>query len=167
MTKGKSFVGFGFGAIQSGLFLFEAERSGAFDRLTVAEIDREMVEILRSNDGFFTVNIAHKDGVSAERCGPVTILDPEDAGDAARIIETIAEADEAATAVPSVDFYDGAEESIADLLARGLERREKTTPLIVYAAENHNRAAEILSGPRRDSPTPPGGPNSSIRSSGK
>ena len=33
----KSFVGFGFGAIQAGLFLYEAHASGQFDRFVVAE----------------------------------------------------------------------------------------------------------------------------------
>jgi hypothetical protein len=33
-----TFVGFGFGAIQAGLFLYEAWRSGNFDRLFVAEV---------------------------------------------------------------------------------------------------------------------------------
>ena len=32
-----TFVGFGFGAIQAGLFLYEAYRSGNFGRLVVAE----------------------------------------------------------------------------------------------------------------------------------
>ena len=30
---GRTFVGFGFGAIQAGLFLYEAQQSGAFTRL--------------------------------------------------------------------------------------------------------------------------------------
>jgi len=41
---GKTFVGFGFGAIQGGLFLPEAYRSGNFSRLVVSEIDSATVE---------------------------------------------------------------------------------------------------------------------------
>ena len=37
-TPAKTFVGFGFGAIQGGLFLYEAFRSGKFGRLVVAEV---------------------------------------------------------------------------------------------------------------------------------
>ena len=38
------FVGFGFGPIQSGLFLNEAFQSGNFSRLVVAEIDQNLVD---------------------------------------------------------------------------------------------------------------------------
>ena len=42
-TLTKTFVGFGFGAIQGGLFLYEAFRSGQFRRLVVAEVVPEVV----------------------------------------------------------------------------------------------------------------------------
>ena len=42
-----SYVGFGFGAIQGGLFLPFAENSGNFDRLVVAEIEPEIIEGVR------------------------------------------------------------------------------------------------------------------------
>jgi len=38
LTGSKTFVGFGFGAIQAGLFLYEAYQSGNFGRLVVAEV---------------------------------------------------------------------------------------------------------------------------------
>lgn len=43
----RTFVGIGFGPIQSGLFLLEAHRSGNFDRLVVAEIVPEIVDAVR------------------------------------------------------------------------------------------------------------------------
>jgi mannitol-1-phosphate 5-dehydrogenase len=50
-----------------------------------------------------------------------------------------------ATALPSVRFYDtGDASSVAKLLADGLQRRDPSNPVIIYAAENHNHAAEIL-----------------------
>ncbi len=37
LTGNRTYVGFGFGAIQAGLFLYEAFQSGNFGRLVVAE----------------------------------------------------------------------------------------------------------------------------------
>jgi mannitol-1-phosphate 5-dehydrogenase len=57
------------------------------------------------------------------------------------MIDAISQADELATALPSVAFYDG----VAAILAEGLSnqaRQEK--PALIYAAENHNHAAELL-----------------------
>jgi hypothetical protein len=49
-----------------------------------------------------------------------------------------------ATAVPSVRFYRSeGPGSIHRIIARGLELRQGA-PLIIYTAENNNRAAEIL-----------------------
>ena len=42
-NQGKTFVGFGFGPIQSGLFVFEALRSGNFQNLVIAEVDAELI----------------------------------------------------------------------------------------------------------------------------
>ena len=140
----RTFVGFGLGPIQTGLFIHEAERSGAFDRIVVAEVSREVVGAARACDGRLAVNIASADGVRAARLGPVEVLDPADAGDRETIIAAIAEAAEAATAIPSTSHYaTGGEGSIHRLLARGIERRGGD-PLIVYAAENHTEAAQVL-----------------------
>jgi hypothetical protein len=38
-----NFVGFGLGPIQTGLFLYEAFRSGNFQTYTVAEVDDSLV----------------------------------------------------------------------------------------------------------------------------
>ena len=43
----KTFTAIGFGAIQAGLFLYEAFRSHNFERLVVAEVNPELVASLR------------------------------------------------------------------------------------------------------------------------
>ena len=40
-------VGFGFGPIQSGLFVSEAFKSGNFSRMVIAEIDQNLVDSVR------------------------------------------------------------------------------------------------------------------------
>ena len=47
LTGGRTFVGFGFGAIQAGLFLYEALRSGNFGRLVVGEVLPDVVDTVR------------------------------------------------------------------------------------------------------------------------
>ncbi|HAK95102.1 MAG TPA: hypothetical protein DCM87_08905 [Planctomycetes bacterium] len=144
MTGQKRFIGFGFGPIQAGLFLYEAQASGRFGALTVAEIDADLVALLREAGGVCTLNFAGPTGVRRARVGPIEILNPRVAADRALLVERTAEADEAATAVPSVAFYEGPEGSIAWTLAQGLARRARPEPLFVYTAENNNYAAEIL-----------------------
>lgn len=143
----RTFVGFGFGAIQAGLFLLEAELSGAFGRLVVAEVVPEVATALRAAGGYFTVNVAHADGIEAVRVGPVELCDPAVEADRRVLIQAIAEAREMATAVPSVRHYaSDAPGSIHRLLAAGLERKvqEGGPPALLYAAENHNFAADLL-----------------------
>jgi hypothetical protein len=62
-NSGKTFAGFGFGPIQSGLFLFEAYNSGNFSRFVVAEIDDALIEAVRSNGGRYTINVARFDKI--------------------------------------------------------------------------------------------------------
>lgn len=147
LTGTHTFVGFGFGAIQSGLFLYEAFHSEAFRRLVVAEVVPEVVEAVRREGGFFYVNIAHRDRVESACIGPVEIHDPAVEADRVGLLAAITEAEEIATAVPSVAFYVSEKPgSIHRLLAEGLcQKVERGGPrAIVYAAENHNHAAEIL-----------------------
>ena len=47
----RTFVGFGFGAIQAGLFLPEVQNSENFDRVVVSEIDPVLVAALRESRG--------------------------------------------------------------------------------------------------------------------
>jgi mannitol-1-phosphate 5-dehydrogenase len=146
-TGQRTFVGFGFGAIQAGLFLYEAFRSDNFGRLVVAEVVPEVVHAVRAAGGRFCVNIAHSDHIEVAEVGPLEIQDPGSESDRRRLVEAVAEAEEIATAVPSVQFYTSPDPgSIHRLLAEGLRRKAAAQgPLaIVYAAENHNQAAEIL-----------------------
>jgi mannitol-1-phosphate 5-dehydrogenase len=141
------FVGFGFGAIQSGLFLFEAYRSGAFDRLVVAEVMPEVVDALRQTGGVYTLNVATQHGVTVHEVKGVEIFNPSDESDRTQLVAALANASEIATALPSVDFYEHGSPSVADLLALGLTKKiQQQHPLscITYTAENNNRAAEIL-----------------------
>jgi mannitol-1-phosphate 5-dehydrogenase len=145
-ARQRTFVGFGFGPIQAGLFLFEAFRSGNFARLVVAEVVPEVVQAVRAAGGRFSVNIAHSDHIEVAEVGPLEIQDPGSESDRRRLVEAIAEAEEIATAVPSVQFYTSSHPgSIHRLLAEGLRRKAamQGAPAIVYAAENHNHAAEI------------------------
>ena len=141
----KIFVGFGFGPIQSGLFIYEAVRSGNFERFVIAEIDAELVRAVRAADGFCQINVARADKITTEKIGPVEILNPTVEDDRRRLIDAIARADELATALPSVEFFTrGGGASVAGLLAEGLRKADVCHQQIVYAAENHNHAAEIL-----------------------
>jgi mannitol-1-phosphate 5-dehydrogenase len=147
LTGQRTFVGFGFGAIQAGLFLYEAFRSGGFARLVVGEVAPDAVDVLRRNAGCYAVNVAHADRVEAARVGAVQIENPAAPQDLARLVEAVGEAEEISTAVPSVRFYTGPDPgSIHRILAQGLRKKaaEGGSRAVVYAAENHNHAAEIL-----------------------
>jgi len=140
----KTFVGFGFGPIQAGLFVLEAFRSGNFGRIVIAEVLPELVRSVREVGGRFRLNIAQADGIEHQALGPIEMEDPAVEGDRLRLIEAIAEASEIATAVPSIRFYKSeGPGSIHRVLARGLEARAGR-PVVIYAAENHNHAAEAL-----------------------
>ncbi|MCX5646216.1 MAG: hypothetical protein NTZ17_16270 [Phycisphaerae bacterium] len=139
-----TFVGFGFGPIQAGLFAKEAFQSGNFRRIVVAEIDQRLVEAVRSNNGTYCINVAQSDRVETVSIEGVELLNPAHPEEASALRTAISEATEVTTCLPSVKFYDSAQDnSVAALLADGLRRR-KAEATIVYAAENHNHAAEIL-----------------------
>jgi mannitol-1-phosphate 5-dehydrogenase len=138
------FAGFGFGPIQAGLFAKEAFQSGNFRRIIVAEIDQQLVDAVRSNNGTYYVNVAGSDRIETVRIDGIELLNPTDPNDSAALREAIAEATEITTCLPSVNFYDSSVTSgVAGLIADGLRRRTSDAA-IVYAAENHNHAAEIL-----------------------
>ncbi|MEZ4582002.1 MAG: hypothetical protein R3A10_10255 [Caldilineaceae bacterium] len=67
LTGNRTFVGFGFGAIQAGLFLYEAASAGTFGRLVCAEIQADRIARVRAAGGLFTVNIAHADHIEQPR----------------------------------------------------------------------------------------------------
>jgi mannitol-1-phosphate 5-dehydrogenase len=138
------FVGFGFGAIQAGLFVLEAFRSGNFGEFVVSEVDPALVAAVNSNGGRYHVNIAHADRIESVEVTGVRLLDPRDAADRPRLLDAIRHADELATALPGVRFYDGVgpePDSAAALLAEAVDG---TRPQLLYAAENDNHAAEKL-----------------------
>src|SRR5271157_5223602 len=148
-TCPKTFVGFGFGAIQAGLFLYEAFRSENFERLVVAEIVPETVQALRRAQGRYRVNVATRSGIETREVSGVQILNPAVPAEAKALADSLAEASEIATALPSVDFYQRAQPAVAELIAEALRRKAADEGLprcIVYTAENHNHAAEILQG---------------------
>jgi mannitol-1-phosphate 5-dehydrogenase len=147
LTGRRTYVGFGFGAIQAGLFLYEAYGSGAFRRLVVAEVAPGAVAAVRRAEGRFSVNTAYSDQVRHSKVGPVEIEDPASEPDRNRLVEAIAEAAEIGTAIPSVGHYVSAGPgSLHRVLAEGLRKKAacRGPRAIVYTAENHNRAAEIL-----------------------
>ncbi len=138
------FVGFGFGPIQSGLFVSEAYRSGKFDRIVVAEIDAELVAALRAGNGCYHVNIAGRDVLQTEEIRNVCFLNPTNDKDRRELIEALSEATEIVTSLPSVKFYTaGGENSPAGLIAKGLMSNPEGQT-IIYTAENNNHAAEVL-----------------------
>jgi mannitol-1-phosphate 5-dehydrogenase len=143
----RTFVGIGFGPIQSGLFLLEAFESGNFDRLVVAEVAADVVEAVRRADGRFFINVAESARVRSHEVAGLEIYNPQEAADQAQLVSAIAAADEVATGLPSVEFFSRGSPSPAELLAQGFYRRFQsgsTQMTVVYAAENHNHAAERL-----------------------
>ncbi len=138
----KRFLGFGFGVIQTGLFLHEAMRLGNFESFTVAEIEQDVVDRVRANGNSVTINVAGRDGVEQIELSDIHIFNPRVPADREKIAQSISESDEMATAVPSVRIYgEGDQASIASLLAGSLNSEK---PQILYAAENNNYAGEIL-----------------------
>jgi mannitol-1-phosphate 5-dehydrogenase len=147
LTGTRTYVGFGFGAIQAGLFLYEAYRSGNFRRLVVAEVLPDVVLGLRRAGGIYTLNIAHSEQVESVPIGPIEIYDPASAPDRECLVDALTEAQEIGTAIPSVTLYrTEGPGSLHRLLAEGLRRKaaDRGPAAVVYTAENHNHAAEIL-----------------------
>ncbi len=146
---GKIYTGFGFGPIQSALFLYEAYRTGNFSRFAVVDIDPRLIDAVRRNGGRYTVNIARRRRIDRATVEGVELFNATVAQEAESFVEAVAASGELCTALPSVDIYSaGGQASVVNLLARGLAARsgtpEESLPTIIYTAENNNRAAEIL-----------------------
>jgi len=142
---GKTFVGFGFGPIQSALFLYEAFRSGHFSRYVIVEVDAGIVQAVRSAGGRYTINIALPDRVDQATISGVELCNPAVPADREQILRAIAASGELATSLPSVSFFDtGGDTSVARMLAEGFSLRTTRRPTIIYTAENNNHAAELL-----------------------
>jgi mannitol-1-phosphate 5-dehydrogenase len=147
LTGDRTYVGFGLGAIQSGLFLYEAMSSGNFNRLVVSEIVPEIVHRVRENKGFITVNIAYANHIEAVPVGPVEILDPAVNVDRQHLVDALVNAQEIGTAVPATRYYSSSgPDSLGKILAAGLQAKiQHDGPrAVIYTAENNNHAAEIL-----------------------
>ena len=113
----------------------------------VAEVVPDVVAAVRRAQGCFRVNIATPTGIVVQEVRGVEILNPTVPADARALAEALAEASEIATALPSVDFYQRGEPTVAGLIVEAIRKKAARTdlpPAIVYTAENHNHAAEIL-----------------------
>ena len=129
--------------ILPGLFVSEAFKSGNFSRIVISEIDQKLVDAVRANNGSYYVNIASSMGIESVKIDGIEIYNPFDIKDRAKLLEAISQSTEICTSLPSVDFYDMGENSIASLIKKGLSN--STAPAtIIYTAENNNHAAEIL-----------------------
>ena len=138
----KTFLGFGLGAIQSGLMLMEAVKSGNFERFVILEVNEKLVAEIRSNGNSIVINTATNSGIIKFHISNLEIYNPTNPNDLIKIKDAIFNADEMATAIPSVDLYNiGDENSIARLLANNININKQQ---ILYASENNNYAAEIL-----------------------
>ncbi len=138
------FTGFGFGPIQGGLFAKEAFQSGNFTRIVVAEIDDQLVDSVRANNGSYYVNVAKPDGIETLKIDNVELLNPNVTADKQILLEVLTQSTEIITCLPSVVFYEsGDAKSIASLIADGL-KNSTSKATIIYTAENNNHAAEIL-----------------------
>ena len=91
---GGTFVGFGFGAIQGGLFLPSAFASGNFDRLVVAEIDSELVAQIRRSGGTYQCNVAEAAGLRTVEVSGLEAYNPLVDEDRVTLLEAISEAAE-------------------------------------------------------------------------
>lgn len=132
-----TFLGIGLGPIQTSIFLDGAFRGG-FDRLVIADVDTALIDSIRANAGAIQINIASNTEVTTETITGVEIYNPTVPEDAAKLVEAAAEADEVATALPSVAFF-----NYLGWLKEGFEKAPEHRRF-VYAAENHNHAAEEL-----------------------
>lgn len=137
------FTGFGFGPIQSGLFANEAFNSGNFKRIVIAEIDQRLVDAVRANNGCYYINVAESDCVETFKIEGIEIYNPANDADRAKLIEAISVSTEICTSLPSVNFFDSGANSVASLIAQGLQK-STAKATIIYTAENNNHAAEIL-----------------------
>jgi len=137
------FTGFGFGPIQGGLFVNEAFQSGNFRRIVVAEIDQELIDAVRTNNGTYFVNVAKADGIEVVKVDNIELYNPNVDDDRNILLDALSESTDITTCLPSVSFYTLGDNHVAALIGQGLQK-SKAPAIIIYAAENNNHAAEIL-----------------------
>ena len=114
------FVGFGFGAIQGGLFVPEVYQSGNFDRIVISEVNQDLVRQVNDAGGQYSFNIAEKDRVKTLQVEGLEILNPSVPEDRKKLVHAIGEAQELCTALPSFKLYDHGESSVVRLITDGL-----------------------------------------------
>ena len=99
-------MGLGFGAIQAGLFVYEAQRTGAYAPPLVVDVRADLVAGMRAAGGRCRVNIARADRIDVAEIGPLSIADATVAAERAGIIDAIAAGRRAQPSLcPSVAFY--------------------------------------------------------------
>jgi hypothetical protein len=133
----KTFLGVGLGPIQTGIFLDGASRGG-FDRMVIAEVDAALISSVRAADGIIRISIAGQDAVTARTIRGIEIYSPANREEVTRLVHAASLADEVATALPSITSFQH-----LDWLRQGFSQQPERQRL-VYAAENHNHAAEEL-----------------------
>jgi mannitol-1-phosphate 5-dehydrogenase len=145
--KKRTYVGFGFGAIQPGLLLYEAFRAKTFDRFVVAEILPELVSAMHQTQGIYNLNLADLSGIRQVELGPVELLDVGLSNHRRVLIDAIADAQEIGTAITTFKQYImDIPGSLHLMLAEGIQRKiiNDGPRAVVYCAENNNHAAEML-----------------------
>ena len=144
--RGKTFVGFGFGPIQSALFLYEAHCSGNFARYVIAEVDAGLVGAVRADGGRYTINIAHPDRIEHVVVDGVRLYDPTRHPDRDEFVRAIAARMKWPPRCPACASTTRATRrawrDCSPTASRGTDPSNRS---IIYTAENHNHAAEILS----------------------
>jgi len=141
----RTFVGFGFGPIQAGLFLYEAFRAGNFDAwwwpksppgwwMPSGGRGRLHAEYRRRLRG--------SDRQDHQR----EVLNPTVPADAAALARALADARRSAPRFPALRFHQGQplHSGPASLGAPAKLADTSLPACVVYAAENHNHAAELL-----------------------
>lgn len=140
------FVGIGFGAIQTGLFLREAQRSRNFDRYVVAMRRANLAKAL-NDKGTVTVNIAMPDGIVVETYTHIEARCLSAEEDVVRLKQDLLAAHEISVAVSSVDDYvSDHPNSLHRLIAHAIagKMRGEGPKVLIYSSENHNDAASLL-----------------------
>jgi mannitol-1-phosphate 5-dehydrogenase len=158
MKQDHVFAGFGFGPIQASIFARAASLAPAFSEIVVAEIDSALVDAVRSNGNRYTLNVATSSCVEVEEITSVALLDPVQAGDASRLADCLDRGTDLVTALPSVTLYAaGGNHSVSNRIATGLAT-DRGSGTVVYAAENHIRAAQTLQSTVETAASAPGRP---------
>ena len=132
------FLGIGLGPIQTGIFIPGARRAG-FDRIVIAEVDKNICSAVRKSSGMISINIAESNKVRVETIEGIEIYNPSDPSDLKALVSTARDADEINTALPSVAFYKHISPWLKDGFNLDPDRRR-----IIYTSENNNHAAELL-----------------------